>query len=101
MRPDQMLEGEKQALEKLLKIASGDTEQSRKVADFLLAWWNAGKCGGYDLTTAWGINDEIVEAMTTVFRLASRAHSYPDTLGYSEQFEALVRDWHPELVPDD
>ncbi|MFD1557456.1 hypothetical protein ACFSHT_17820 [Paraburkholderia silviterrae] len=101
MRPDQMLEGEKRALEKLLKIASGDTEQSRKVADFLLAWWNAGKCGGYDLTTAWGVDDEIVEDMVTVFRLASRAHSYPGTLGYDEPFEALVRDWHPELVPDD
>jgi len=51
MRPEQMTEAEKAALEKLLKIAGGDTAQSRKVADFLLAWWNAGKCGGYDLTT--------------------------------------------------
>lgn len=66
----------------------------------MLAWWNAGKCGGDGLTTAWRINDEIVEAMTTVFRLASRAHRYPNTLGYGEQFGALVRDRHPELVPD-
>lgn len=43
MRPEEMLEPEKAALERLLKIAQGDTGQSRRVADFLLAWWNSGQ----------------------------------------------------------
>ena len=30
------------ALERLIQIAQGDTGQSRIVANFLLAWWNAG-----------------------------------------------------------
>jgi hypothetical protein len=51
MRPEQMLRAERQALENLLQIAQGDTGQSRRVADFLLAWRNAGQCGSYDLTT--------------------------------------------------
>ncbi|WP_043285882.1 DUF7673 family protein [Paraburkholderia oxyphila] len=93
-----MLEAEKQALERLLKIAQGDTGQSRRVADFLLAWWNPASCGSYDLTTAWGMDDDIVEDVITVFRLASRVHRYPDTLGYGPQFEAIVREWRPELV---
>lgn len=98
MRPEQMLLAEKQALENLLKIAQGDTGQSRPVADFLLAWWNAKECGGYDITAAWGIDEDIMEDMIKVFRLASRAHSYPDTLGYEVQFTALVHAWRPELV---
>jgi hypothetical protein len=38
------------ALENLLGIEQHDTGQSRHVADFLLAWWNAAECGGFDLT---------------------------------------------------
>lgn len=73
-----MMDSEKRALERLLDIAARDTGQSRRVADFLLAWSNAGQCGSYNLTTAWGVND-----MCVVFRLASRANSYPDTFGYA------------------
>ena len=29
------------ALERLIRIAQGDSGQCRVVADFLLAWWNA------------------------------------------------------------
>ncbi|MEX3846263.1 hypothetical protein [Paraburkholderia sp. BR10882] len=61
------------------------------MAGFLLAWWNACQCGSYDLTTAWGVDDTIMEDMCVVFRLASRVHTYPDTLGYGAQFEAIVR----------
>jgi hypothetical protein len=93
-----MLESDRQALERLLKIAQGNTGQSRRVADFLLAWWNPSACGGYDLTKAWGLDDEIVDDVITVFRLASRVNQYPDTLGYGPQFEAIVREWRPELV---
>lgn len=53
-------EKERAALERLIGHAKRDSGQSRRVADFLLAWWNAGSCGGFDLTTAWGCDDEIV-----------------------------------------
>lgn len=98
MRPEQMLPAEKQALENLLKHAQRGTDQSRRVADFLLAWWNAGECGKYDITTGWGLDEDIMDDMCVVFRLASRAKSYPDTLGYGPQFEAIVREWRPELL---
>jgi hypothetical protein len=39
---------EKAALTWLITIARGDTDQSRRVADFLLAWWNSGACGPFD-----------------------------------------------------
>jgi hypothetical protein len=88
---------EHEALERLLEIASGDTGQSRRVADFLLAWWNAGSCGSFDITTAWGLDASIANDVVTVFALAVRCGSYPDTLGYSAGFERVVRAWRPEL----
>lgn len=100
MRTDQLLPVEKQALENLIQLAQGDTGQSRRVADFLLAWWNAGECGAFDLTTAWGVDDAIAEDMATVFRLALRVRSYPDALGYGKPFEAIVRAWRPELITE-
>jgi hypothetical protein len=100
MRPEQMLPAEKQALENLLKIARGNSDQSRRVADFLLAWWNSSECGKYDLTTGWGLDEDIAEDVCTVFRLATRANSYPDTLGYEPQFKAIIREWRPELASD-
>jgi hypothetical protein len=37
------------------------------------------------------------EDVITVFALAVRCGSYPDTLGYSEEFERVVHAWRPEL----
>lgn len=98
MRPEQMMPAERAALERLLDHAQRDTGQSRRVADFLLAWWNPSACGAYDFTTGWGVDEDIAEDMCVVFRLATRANSYPDTLGYGPQFEAVVRAWRPELM---
>jgi len=88
---------EHEALQRLLEIAARDTGQSRRVADFLLAWWNSGSCGGFDITTAWGVDSAIVEDMIVVFALAARCGSYPDALGYGEQFTRVVHAWRPEL----
>lgn len=79
------------ALERLIAIARTDTGQARRVADFLLAWWNAGSCGGFDLTNLWAVDRAIADDMATVVRIVARLHSYPDTLGYKADFEAIVR----------
>ncbi len=89
---------QKAALERLLTIAARGTDQSRHVADFLLAWWNAGDCGGLDLTTMWACDTAIVEDMAIVFAYVCHNRDYPDELGYSEHFKAMVRKWRPKLV---
>ncbi|MCY1281901.1 hypothetical protein D9M68_335490 [compost metagenome] len=94
----QLTEEARAALERLLEHAQRDTGHSRRVADFLLAWWNAGECGGFDLTTAWSLDDDIVHDVVLLFGWVAYHKVYPDTLGYGSQFEALVRDWRPELV---
>ena len=65
--------------------------------DFLLAWWNSGSCGAFDLTSLWSLDTAIVADMTVVFGLIGRVHRYPDSMGYEAEFKAVVRAWRPEL----
>jgi hypothetical protein len=86
------------ALERLLAIAAQYTGQSRRCADFLLAWWNAGSCGGFDFTTMWGCDTAVVIDMAVIFAYVGHNPHYPDALGYGPRFETVVREWRPELV---
>lgn len=88
---------EREALKRLLAVAASDTGQSRKVANFLLAWWNAETCGGFDLTDLWGLDKSLRNDAVTVFSMVARVNSYPDTLGFKPQFERIVADWRPQL----
>ncbi len=98
--PEPPMPAELAALERLLQIAQGDTGQSRKAADFLLAWWNAGTCGGFDLTTLWSVDTAVTDDMATVFSLIARTRVYPDTqpLAYGDAFRAVIAVWRPELL---
>jgi hypothetical protein len=44
-----------EALTRLVEIAQKDTGQSRRIADFLLAWHNAAENGGWDVTPICGV----------------------------------------------
>ena len=96
--PEPPQDNELAALARLIGIAQADTGQSRRVADFLLAWWNAGSCGSFDLTTLWGVDADVAQDMVTVFGLVARIHAHPDSLGYGADFEAIVKAWRPELT---
>ncbi|MFJ3465715.1 ParB/RepB/Spo0J family partition protein [Achromobacter spanius] len=87
------------ALTRLITIAERDTGQSKRVADFLLSWWNATSCGGFDLTNLWGVEAEIADDMLAVIGLIRQTRAYPDTLGTEihGQFKALVALWRPAL----
>lgn len=63
---------ERAAFERLLRIGRSDIGQSRKVANFILAWWNAGSHGGFDPTELFGLDDVIAADMATVFVCLSR-----------------------------
>jgi hypothetical protein len=89
---------QKAALERLIAIGQSDTGQARRVAYFLLAWWNAGSCGGFDFTDLWGVDRSIADDMVIVFGYVARTHSYPDALGYDKQFQSVVRTRRPELA---
>ena len=93
-----MTTDQKAALERLIAIAQSDTGQARRVADFLLAWWNAGECGGFDLTNLWGVDASIADDMVIVFGYVARANAYPDALGFNAEFQSIVRGWRSELA---
>ena len=87
-----------QALDRLLAIAQIDTGKSRRVANFLLAWWNAGDCGGFDFTDLWMIDRAIADDILIVARLIATRHEYPTAYGDGPQCEQLVADWRPQLL---
>ncbi len=86
------------ALARLLSVAYQDTGQSRRVVSFLLAWWNAGTCGGFDLTDMWGLDQSLREDILCVFTFVAFDQNYPDTLGRSREFLRVLRRWRPHLL---
>lgn len=88
MTPEQ-----KAALERLIDLAQSDTGQSRRASNFLLAWWNAGDNGGFDLTDLWGVDRAIAADMQTVFGLIATTQSYPDAFGYRDEIKRIWRLW--------
>lgn len=96
----EITKNELDALKRLVAIAKKDTGQSCRVANFLLAWWNAASCGGFDPTELWTVDDEIAHDMLTVLRMLKRTRNYPDTFYqgiFKTDFQGLVRRWRPEL----
>lgn len=87
------------ALGRLLSIAQRDTGQSRRVANFLLAWWNARACGGFDLTDLWAVEGPIADDMLAVVELIARHREFPTAYGLGADFERLVKLWRPTHVP--
>ncbi|MBB1597433.1 ParB/RepB/Spo0J family partition protein [Achromobacter sp. UMC46] len=87
------------ALARLIRIALRDTGQSCRVASFLLAWWNATNCGGFDLTDFWTVDPEVADDMLSVIAVIRQTRGYPDILGTAirGQFETLVALWRPQL----
>lgn len=82
---------EKLALQRLVQIAKRDTGQSRRVASFLLAWWNAASFGSFDPTDLWALDDGIVADIFLVLQLISKnTGKYPDAFELSDEFEAII-----------
>lgn len=94
----QMTAPEREAFERLIKHAFGDTGQCRIIADFLLSWWNGSTCGKFDLVDLWGLDEDLQCAVIVVMALALRLRVYPDNLGYEKEFVRLVREWRPHLT---
>lgn len=78
---------------KLLAVAQRDTGQSRRCANFLLAWWNSDANGGFPLHDLWNVDRDLKEAMTTVFLYVRDNWEYPTALGLSQEFEDLADRW--------
>lgn len=92
-----MDEVSRDAVNRLLKLAQSDTGQARRVANFILAWWNADELGGFDIADLFAVDAAIGRDMALVF-------TYLATLPmaeYPEEREAeireIIRRWRPEV----
>lgn len=85
------------AFERLLKVAQRDTHQSRRAANFLLAWWNADSLGAFDPADMFAVDSAIAADMATVFTwLAGQGVAvYPTE--YRAEIEKLIENWRPDV----
>jgi hypothetical protein len=91
-----MDEATRAAFERILKVARDDTHQSRRAANFILAWWNADGLGGFDLADLFAVDRVIALDMAQVFsHLAGRSVAdYPTE--YRAEIEAIISAWRPQ-----
>lgn len=90
----------KAALERLIELAKGDTWQCRKVADFLLSWWNAPECGAWDVTDVRWLDRQITDDIFAVLALIAHENCYPDSLGYEDDFGDILVQWRPQFFTE-
>ena len=82
------------AIGRLIEVARNDTGQSRRVADFLLAWWNGPDNGHCPLLHLCNCDTTIGEDMVIIMAyLAQEATVYPDAWEYREVMVDLVERW--------
>ncbi|MET1756483.1 hypothetical protein ABVV53_13650 [Novosphingobium sp. RD2P27] len=86
------------ALGRLFDLAKSDTGQARRVANFLLAWWNGDDWGYFDIADLFGLDSAVAADMATVFSfLATHPGAiYADAFGYRHDMAELVERWRPE-----
>jgi hypothetical protein len=84
------------ALEKLLNVAHSDTGQSRRAANFLLAWWNAEVHGGFDFSDLANVDREIGEDMVTIFAFLTREEDVVYPYDYRSEIEKIIERWRPQ-----
>ncbi|MDW9378168.1 hypothetical protein GOC57_32430 [Sinorhizobium meliloti] len=86
------------ALEKLLNIAHDNTGQGRRVANVLLAWWNAEALGGFDIADLFAVDREVSEDMATMFTYLAREEDAVYPTNYRGEIESIIKRWRPEKV---
>ena len=85
------------AFERLLSLAQSDTDQSRRAANFLLAWWNADSQGGFDMADLFGVDSSIAADMGTVFTWLAGQDIAVYPTEYSASIEKLIEEWRPDV----
>ncbi len=82
-----------EALGRLFEIAQRDTGQSRRVADFLLAWHNAEENRGWNPIDLWNVDGAVADDMMAVLLLIRGQHVYPDQIGFADQIQRVWERW--------
>ncbi|WP_051284663.1 DUF7673 family protein [Nisaea denitrificans] len=84
------------ALDRLFSVAVSMTGQGKRVADFLLAVWNAEFNGAWDPVDLWMVDRSISDDMFAVLKELRDTRSYPCSEKYGERFADLVDRWRAD-----
>lgn len=90
------------ALTRLLPIAMSDTGQARRVANFLMAWWNGPDLGHFEIADMFGLDVAIANDITTVIGFLGqndRGAVYIDSLGFAEELQDIIALWRKPATP--
>ena len=82
-----------EALIRLFAVATQETGQARRVADFLLAWHNTPENGGWDPTDLWNVNETVADDIFTVLHLLKERQCYVEDLGFESEMKAVWQQW--------
>lgn len=93
----------RQAVARLFDLAHSDTGQARRVADFLMAWWNATDLGGFDIADLFSLDRALAADMATVFAfLGSHPGGiYADAFDLEDSMKALIALWRPDMITEE
>jgi len=85
--------GAGEAIARLIAVASGNTGQSRRIAAFLLSWWDGAE-GGAPIVDIGEVDRELREDMLIVVAyLAQHGVVYADAWGRRADMERLIDQW--------
>lgn len=90
------------AIARLIPVAMGDTGQSRRVADFLMAWWNGPELGHFQIADMFGLDFAVANDVTTVIGFLGqndRGAVYIDSLGFAEEMQDIIALWRSPAAP--
>ena len=90
---------EQQAIDLLLETATSHRPDARQAANFLLAWWHAHSCGGFDLQDLRQLGPRSGEQIVEILDLIWDVECGPEHLGRSQDFKDLIAKWraHSEV----
>ena len=86
------------ALDRLIEIARSDTGQARRVANFLMAWWNGPELGHFEIADMFGLDIDVANDITSVIGFLGqndRGAVYIDGLGFAEEMQDVIALWRP------
>ena len=70
---------------------------ARRVANFILAWWNAESLGGFDLADLFAVDTAIASDMALVFGHIAQLSNAEYPTEYRADIEAIIAQWRPEI----
>lgn len=90
------------ALTRLIPLAMADTGQARRVANFLMAWWNGPDLGHFEIADMFGLDVAVANDITAVIGFLGqndRGAVYIDSLGFAEEMQDIIALWRKPATP--